>query len=302
MSFAYHRYIARCQHLLRLGAPVGDILFSTSCRKARRRCSARPPPRSGATRKCRRSAPTRLGGATRQRCAGARVRNGRIAFEGGAEYALLVLPETESMTLELVETVRSLVRNAATAMGPRPLASPSRAGGAPADAKVREIADELSGVARLTQPTWRRVGRGRLLAPPRSTPTPAAPPTVTRRLDAASQWTWSPETDPMRAPPGRRHFRFCLALEEASRPLPARLIATADNAFRALVNGRTVGKEATFLELVAMDVLARLRPRTNLVEIVATNGGDGSNLAGLNATLEFSYPDGRRRVVSTDSS
>ena len=198
MSLAYHRYIARCQHLLSRGAPVADILYLAP---------------EGAPHVFRPPADALAGddwmpdkrGHAFDGCdpatliARAKVCDGRIAFAGGAEYSILVLSETESMTPALLAKVRSLVEDGATVMGTRPLQSPSLSGHPACDEEVRRLADELWGAADITAPTNRRIGRGLLVATPRTIPTPPAAPVVKRIPGPEAQWIWSADSNAMTA-------------------------------------------------------------------------------------------------------
>ena len=73
----------------------------------------------------------------------AEVRDGRLAFPGGASYRLLVLPkDSPRMTLPMITRLRDLVAAGAVVMGPKPLGSPSLGSD---DEAVRTIADQLWG-------------------------------------------------------------------------------------------------------------------------------------------------------------
>ncbi len=76
----------------------------------------------------------------------ATVKNGRITLASGANYAVLVLPPSDSdMTPQLLRRLRELVRAGATVVGPRPQHSPSLADFPKCDAQVKKLADELWG-------------------------------------------------------------------------------------------------------------------------------------------------------------
>jgi hypothetical protein len=76
----------------------------------------------------------------------ATVKNGRVALAGGANYAVLVLPQDDAnMTPQLLQRLRELVRAGATVVGPRPPHSPSLADFPKCDAQVSELAGELWG-------------------------------------------------------------------------------------------------------------------------------------------------------------
>jgi len=147
LAYGWTGYLARCQHLLRQGAFVADVLYS---------CGENSPAKSlepgGVT-----SVPpgydydvcdpqailTRL-----------TVKNGRLVLKDGMSYRLLVLPEGDMMTPALLRKIRELVNAGATVMGPKPTRAPGLAGGPRANDEVRKRADELWGSGRVlpTQP------------------------------------------------------------------------------------------------------------------------------------------------------
>jgi hypothetical protein len=157
---AYHVYLARCQFLLRRGAPVADVCFLVAegaphaFRPPDSALRGDPPgPASYAFDGC---PPETL-------LASAAVENGRLVFPGGASYAVLVLPERETMTPALLAKVRDLVAAGATVVGPRPRKSPSLSGFPACDAEVARLADELWGDCDGEKVTEHGFGRGRVV-------------------------------------------------------------------------------------------------------------------------------------------
>jgi hypothetical protein len=75
----------------------------------------------------------------------ARVANGNIVLDSGAQYRVLVLPPTLLMTPEVARKIHELVEAGAAVAGPRPLHSPSLANIAHADEEVEALADDLWG-------------------------------------------------------------------------------------------------------------------------------------------------------------
>lgn len=174
MSGAWHAYLARCQFLLRQGLPVADILYVVPEGAPQ---VFRPPPSALAGRA---PVPDRRGYGF-DGCAPETVRteltvnDGRLVLPDGMSYRLLVLPERETMTPELLGRVAALVRAGATVLGPPPRKSPSLSGYPECDRRVGELAEELWGpVAERRPGRERRVGRGRVIhseLPPGSTNT-----------------------------------------------------------------------------------------------------------------------------------
>jgi len=93
----------------------------------------------------------------------ARVENGRVALEGGASYAVLVLPPQEVMRPEVLEAISRLVHAGATVIGPRPTSSPSLQNHPACNDVVRRLAEELWGEVDGKAVKERAVGKGRII-------------------------------------------------------------------------------------------------------------------------------------------
>lgn len=141
MVGAYHSYIARCQYLLQQGRTVADILYLTpegSPHVFRAPVSAMTeddavmPDRKGFN----------FDGCAPSQLYKASVRDGKIVFPGGAEYRVLVLPSTPTMTPALLGKVIELVKEGATVIGAPPVRSPSLAGYPGCDERVRALVEE----------------------------------------------------------------------------------------------------------------------------------------------------------------
>jgi hypothetical protein len=155
---AYHAYLARCQALLQRGVSVADVCFLAAegaphvFRAPSSAVGGTPPDHSGYNFDgC---APETL----RER---AEVKGGRIVFPGGTSYRVLVLPEKQTMTPELLRKIKSLVRDGATVFGPPPMKSPSLQNYPKCDLEVKALARELWGDG---QKTFNHaLGRGRVI-------------------------------------------------------------------------------------------------------------------------------------------
>lgn len=160
MVSGYHDYLARCGQMLRQGVSVTDILYLTP--------EGAPhifePPEDAVTGK----------DSLREKKAyhfdvasplilmdHATVEDGRIAFENGSSYRVLVLPLSETMTPELVKALERLVRKGATLVGVPPRKSPSLVDYPRCDRKVSEAALRLWGTNEVPSVcTERTYGKG----------------------------------------------------------------------------------------------------------------------------------------------
>lgn len=145
LSSAYHRYITRCQHVLRQGRTVADILYLTPegaphvfrpPLSALEGDSVLPDKRGYSFDGCSPLALIEL----------ADVKDHQIVFPGGATYRLLVLPDFETMTPELMEKIDYLLQNGAVIIGGiPPQKSPSMTGFPECDQQVRASAQKVWG-------------------------------------------------------------------------------------------------------------------------------------------------------------
>jgi len=137
----YHDYLTRCQHLLRQGLFVADILYLQAEGSPRR--FDRPPETEIAT--------DIRDGYNFDGCSPdvimnrAQVKDGRIVLPDGMSYRVLVLPDTQTMTLGLLEKIKELHEAGATILAGNhpPQKSPSLSDMETGDAEVKRIAEEL---------------------------------------------------------------------------------------------------------------------------------------------------------------
>ena len=299
MASAYHRYIARCQHLLRQGQTVADICYLIPEGAPH---VFRPPSSALQGEGCMRDrrgynfdgcSPNTL-------MANATVVDGCIAFPGGAKYRLLLLPNFETMTPGLLQKIKELVAAGATIVGPPPRKSPSLTGYPQCDQQVAALAAELWGQA---QPpakiVERQFGRGRI-AWGGDLQVRAASAPQPRPIEQA-HWIWYPQGNPAASgEPGDRYFRRVFIVDPARPVREARLESTADNAFRVWLNGKQVLRGGNFHTIYTGDVKTHLQPGDNVLAVTATNGGATPNPAGLIAALEVVYDDSTKLLVTTD--
>ncbi len=138
-SLSWHQYVARCQHLLRQGHWVADVLY------------VQP---EGAPSGC----PTMPGAGDQSyvhtyKCDGCpaeavisrlRVQNGNLVLPDGMAYRIMVLPDSPCMTVDLLTKIKALADAGATMIGAtRPMKSPGLSGYPACDQKVSSLADKI---------------------------------------------------------------------------------------------------------------------------------------------------------------
>lgn len=138
MGRGWMDYLARCQHLLRQGRPVADVLWFIG---------EDVPNRIGWRDELRPALPPGydFDGCDAQSLLDARVENGRIVLPSGTDYRVLLLPALSTMRPAVLTKVAELARAGATILGPRPRQSPSLRDLGDGDATVAKLAEELWG-------------------------------------------------------------------------------------------------------------------------------------------------------------
>jgi len=121
---------------------------------------------------------------------------------------------------------------------------------------------------------------------------------LTRPLQA--KWIWSNAQAAQGAPGGEKlTARTTFELPE----LPTRTVAviTCDNEYRLIVNGQPAAQDGNWENLETPDLKPFLRVGRNTIDIVAINGGQGSNPAGLMFELRMLLPGPRVASVATQA-
>ncbi len=298
MADAFHRYLARCQVMLRQGEAVADILYLTpegaphAFRPPASAVSGNPPDhREYDFDAC--SPETLLDRAA--------VKRGQIAFPGGTSYRLLALPNVDTMTPKLLRKVKELAMAGATIVGAPPRKSPSLANYPQCDAELQYLAREIWGEsAPPAKVTQRRMGKGRLVWGGELTKH-ASDAAITKPGLEGANWIWFGEGNPAAsAPVGKGHFRRVMMLPDDRTVETARITVTADNEFELWVNERAVGSGDNFHNAYESDITALLKPGPNVLALTAGNGGNAPNPAGLIAAVEVRFRDGRTLRLQTD--
>jgi hypothetical protein len=148
MVDAYHQYISRCSHMMQQGQSVSDILYLTPEGAP---MIFTPPSDALAENEM---IPDKKGYgfdacSPKMLMDWATVANGKIAFPGASSYEILVLPNFETMTPELLKKIISLVEQGAKVIGMPPLKSPSLANYPECDQAVIDLAKKLWGTLKV---------------------------------------------------------------------------------------------------------------------------------------------------------
>ncbi len=157
LSNGWHKYLTRCQFLLRQGKPVADILFLNTEGAP---VSFSPPvsAQAGTPVMPDRKGFNFDGCDPLNLIANADVKNGKIIFPGNMSYSILVLPNTEYMTPELLTKIDELIKKGATAIGFPPQKSPSLVNYPKCDEEVRVLVKKMWG----NDNTPKKIGKGLL--------------------------------------------------------------------------------------------------------------------------------------------
>lgn len=137
-SKAWHEYLARCQYLLQQGLFVADVVY----------LQPEGAPRTFSPPASAKIAPLIRGGYNFDGCTPEvvlkrfSVKDGRLVLPDGMSYRVLVLPDSQTMTLPLLRRIKELVDAGATILAsPKPPQKSSSL--TDNDAEVKQLADEL---------------------------------------------------------------------------------------------------------------------------------------------------------------
>lgn len=141
LSKPWHDYVARCCYLLRKGHFVADVCYMEAEGSPRQFSPPDIGPRHGE--------PPRRPGYNYDGCSPELVlermefKDGFLTLPGGMRYRVLVLPDSPTMTPELLKKIKRLVGAGALVIGPKPGKSPSLSGYPHCDREVQRLANEL---------------------------------------------------------------------------------------------------------------------------------------------------------------
>ena len=290
MVDSYHRYLTRCQMMLRQGRPVADILYLLP--------EGAPmvfqPPKDAFMEG---DFPDRKGYSF-DGCSPevfmkrAKFVDKKIDFEGGATYSVLVLPRVDAMTpalmKKILECAEAGVKIVSWVRGVKPRKSPSLSGYPKCDDEVAALADRIA-------PHLRLLGN-------------SASAEAQEVLASEAKWIWAAgEQNVMKQPHGSRWFKKTFTIDDVSKVQTAFVSLTADNAYRLFVNGSYIGSGIDFHDVgshVVKDEYNQgpLKSGQNVIEVLADNWDDSPNPAGLIAACAIRYLDGHVDTFKTDTS
>ena len=265
LSKPWHTYLARCQHVLQQGRFVSDVLYLSPEGAPNVFQPPRPAPAGYKHDACTPEALLKL----------ASVKSGRIVFQSGSEYRLLVLPKSATMTPELLDKVRQLVDGGATVIGQPPSKSPGLSGYPGCDGEVRRLAEGLN---------------SKLLPVPESTLV------VQEGADGLAI---------LKAKRIGREKRFVRKFTIDAMPVAAELRLSADRSFDVRVNAAPLkpnriemmldrtGAEG-YRQVLVFDVQRVLKTGGNEVEVLAE---EPAELAGV---LQLKGSSGQETAIHTD--
>jgi hypothetical protein len=287
---AYHRYLSRCQSMLRRGLFVADILYLTP--------EGAPnvffPPRSA----LRPGVFADRRGYNFDGCAPetliirASARDGRIVFPDGMSYRLLVLPRFHTMTPRLLNKIVALVEDGAAVLGSAPQKSPSLSNYPDCDRQIRQLAARLwpQGATQAE----RQVGRGRVIDDVFSSQADHSHPL------ALAKWIWCvPETGLSTVTGNNSIFTREFSIESPRSVETAALTITADGSYELSLNGRFIAEGNAPQRARRLDISSLLVSGTNRFT-VSVNSNKITSQSGLIGSLAITLRDGSRDAINTD--
>lgn len=146
MSRPWHEYLARCCYMLRQGHFVADVCYM----------QAEGDPQRFSPPDSHPGNPPRRPGYNYDACppelvlAAMEFKDGFLTLPGGMKYRVLVLPDSPTITPQLLQKIQTLVEAGAMVTGPRPQKSPSLSDYPHCDDEVQRLAEALWGGGKIT--------------------------------------------------------------------------------------------------------------------------------------------------------
>ena len=294
MSSAYHRYVTRCSAILRRGLFVADVLYLAA--EGAPNVFLAPPSAFQPGEFKDRWGHNFDGCAPGTLIARASVKNGEIVLPDGMRYRVLVLPQVETMTPELLKKIAELAEAGATVVGMPPKASPSLSGHPDCDVQVRAIAESLFGVG-TKEGTIRKVGAGSAVLDI------SAYRWAQENPLADARWIWAKGSNAPEANRGIRSFMRRFRVENASELDIAEVLITASPAYEVSLNGSRLGGGNVINQVQRLDATWLIHDGNNEIKVTVDCDSQKSKPPfGVIAALCGIGSSGKRLQVVTDSS
>lgn len=288
---AYHLYLSRCQQMLRRGLFVADILYLTP--EGAPNVFLPPPSAFRSGKLLDRMGYNFDGCGPKALIERASVEDGTIVFPDGMTYRLLVLPQVETMTPQLLQKIAKLIEEGATVIGSPPRKSPSLVDYPQCDHEVQELAAMVWGNE--DSHVEHGLGKGKVIFDLEAKSADDANPL------AQAKWIWVAE--------GKQHsdslvgkwtFSRNFQVTDAQRIESAEAVMTASSSFELFMNGQSVQIAHDYKRIQRVDVTSLLLSGSNLLTVAVAIGKDRSNSPGLIGVLTIMFTDGSRNVINTD--
>ncbi|MGV3608197.1 MAG: DUF1549 domain-containing protein [Planctomycetaceae bacterium] len=134
-------------------------------------------------------------------------------------------------------------------------------------------------------------------APRTSSGKPAEAP-----LAATGKWIWNTPDASGAVPKANETLALQKVIELPSAVVRGIGVITCDNSYKLIINGQAAAADDNWETVEAVDVGKLLRPGKNEILILATNGGQGPNPAGLYFEAHLTLADGSKPTIATDNS
>jgi hypothetical protein len=163
-SVAWHQYLSRCQYLLQQGLFAADICYLAPEAAPQSWNALKYTDESWPVEKIRDNSAYNFDGCPAEALLNrASVKNGKIVFPDGMSYHLLVLPESNTMSLRLLKKIIELVSDGATVTGAPPVKALGLSGYPKSDETVKKLASELWGNCNGMTVKERSYGKGKII-------------------------------------------------------------------------------------------------------------------------------------------
>jgi hypothetical protein len=165
----YHKYLSRCQFLLSKGKYVADILYLTP--EGAPQAFMPPGSALGGTDELPDKKGYSFDGCSpKYFIENASIVKSRITFPGGTSYRILVLPDINTMTPELLTKIELIARNGGFIAGHPPEISPSLSNYPVSDRTLRALTEKMWGPKMdFDQNIWKNYLNGTVFSPKRNT-------------------------------------------------------------------------------------------------------------------------------------